>query len=106
MRVEVALSSSSGDRTGRDVAMGAISVVLMFRTGAVGDDHVVSRSSSTPFCVSDPQTSADERVRLGETLDWTFWSWLYAAEVCFRATGRGCLLVVMNLECRSERMSV
>jgi hypothetical protein len=67
--VEVALSSSSGDRTGRDVAMGAISVVLLFRTGAVEDDRTVSRSSSTPGCDSNPQTSAAERVRLCETLD-------------------------------------
>lgn len=104
--MEVALSSSSGDRTGRDVAMGAISVVRLFRTGRVEDDRAVSRSSSTPGCDSDPQTSVDERVRLGETLDRTFWSWLCRDEVCFRAIDRGCLLVVIDFESRPERISV
>ena len=106
MRLGFALWSSSGNRARRDAVAGTIAGAVMFHMEADVNEHVVPRSSSIPFCDSVPQTSADEPVQLGDTLGWTFGSWSYGAEVCFGAAGRGCLLVVMNFECRSERMSI
>jgi hypothetical protein len=101
MRLKFALWSSSGDRARRDAVAGAIADAVMFHMEADVNEHVVPRSSLTLFCDSDPQTCVDERVGLGEVLDLTFWSWLHGAKVCSGAPGRGCLLVVMNFECRS-----
>jgi hypothetical protein len=99
MRLGFASGSSSGDRARRDAVVGAIADAVMFHMEADVNEYVVPRSSSTLFCDSDPQTCVDERVGLGEVLDRTFRAWLYGAEVCFGAAGRGCLLVVMNFEC-------
>lgn len=101
MRLGFALWVSSGDRARRDTIAGAIVGAVMFHMEADVNEHVVPRSSLTLFCDSDPQTCVDERVGLGEVLDLTFWSWLHGAKVCSGAPGRGCLLVVMNFECRS-----